>query len=109
MIAFLVVLVLALMAASWVFVGLMPLVWALIIGFVAGAIAKLLMPGRDPGGFFITALLGIGGALGATLIGRLVGLYQPGQNAGFIASVVGAFVLLAVYRMFAGSRNYAHF
>ncbi len=108
MVAFLVVLVLALMFASWVFVGLLPLLWAMVVGFVAGAIAKLLMPGRDPGGFLVTSLLGIGGALGATLMGRLIGFYQPGQNAGFIASIVGAIALLAIYRMFAGSRSYSH-
>ncbi|MEZ0372099.1 MAG: GlsB/YeaQ/YmgE family stress response membrane protein, partial [Candidatus Sericytochromatia bacterium] len=78
-------------------------------GFVVGAVAKLMMPGRDPGGMLITSLLGVGGALGATLMGRLVGLYQAGQTAGFIASVIGAFVLLLIYRLFAGSRSYAHF
>ncbi|PKL75928.1 MAG: hypothetical protein CVV27_12890, partial [Candidatus Melainabacteria bacterium HGW-Melainabacteria-1] len=63
MLAFVLILVLGLVIASYLFVGLMPVVWALLIGFVAGAIAKLLMPGKDPGGFFITALIGIGGAL----------------------------------------------
>ena len=109
MAVFLIVLVLGLAVAGYLFVGLMPVIWALVIGFIAGAVAKLLMPGRDPGGFLITALLGIGGALAATLMGRLVGFYQPGQNAGFIASVIGAFVLLLVYRLFARSRGYAHF
>jgi uncharacterized membrane protein YeaQ/YmgE (transglycosylase-associated protein family) len=65
---------------------------------VVGALAKFVMPGRDPGGFFVTALLGMGGALVATLLGRLVGLYGPGQGAGFLASIVGAIVVLLVYR-----------
>lgn len=109
MVAFLVVLVLALMVAGYVFIGLMPLFWALVIGFVVGAIAKFMMPGKDGGGFIITSLLGMGGALAATLMGRFVGFYQPGQSAGFIASVIGAFVLLVLYRIFAGSRSYANF
>ena len=74
--------------------------WAFIIGLVVGVIAKLLMPGKDPGGFIITGLLGIAGSLVATYIGQAVGWYQPGQSAGFILSVVGAVVLLALYRVF---------
>lgn len=109
MVAFLVVLVLAMVVAGYIFVGLMPLFWALLIGFVVGAIAKFVMPGKDGGGFIVTSLLGIGGALAATLMGRMAGLYTAGQSAGFIASVIGAFVLLALYRLFAGSRSYASF
>ena len=78
----------------------MSLIWTLIIGVVVGAIAKLLMPGRDPGGFFITMLLGIAGAFVGTFLGRALGLYAADQSAGFIASIVGAVILLAIYRLF---------
>jgi uncharacterized membrane protein YeaQ/YmgE (transglycosylase-associated protein family) len=74
--------------------------WALIIGLVVGAIAKLLMPGRDPGGFIVTMLLGVAGSLVATFLGRALGWYAPGQGAGFIASVLGAVLLLWIYRKF---------
>lgn len=75
---------------------------AFIIGLVVGVIAKFLMPGKDPGGFIITGLIGIGGSLLATWAGGELGLYQTGQTAGFIASVVGAMVLLGLYRMIKG-------
>jgi uncharacterized membrane protein YeaQ/YmgE (transglycosylase-associated protein family) len=75
------------------------LLWIIIIGFVAGAVAKLLMPGKDPGGFFITIVLGVAGALLSTLLGRLVGWYSPGDSAGFIGAVVGAIILLVIYRL----------
>ncbi len=71
----------------------------LVIGLVVGAIAKLLMPGKDPGGCIITILLGIAGAFLAGYLGQLVGWYQPGQPAGFIASVIGAMLLLLLYRL----------
>jgi uncharacterized membrane protein YeaQ/YmgE (transglycosylase-associated protein family) len=74
--------------------------WALIIGLVVGAVAKLLMPGRDPGGFIVTMLLGVAGALVATFLGRALGWYGGGQGAGFIASVLGAVLLLWIYRKF---------
>ncbi|MDM7995356.1 MAG: GlsB/YeaQ/YmgE family stress response membrane protein [Acidobacteriota bacterium] len=77
----------------------MHLLWIIIIGFVAGAVAKLLMPGKDPGGFFITIVLGVAGALLSTLLGRLVGWYSPGDSAGFIGAVVGAIILLVIYRL----------
>lgn len=77
----------------------MHLIWTILIGFVAGLVAKMLTPGRDPSGFFITAALGIGGSLAATYIGQFVGLYQAGQSAGFIGAVVGAILLLLVYRL----------
>jgi uncharacterized membrane protein YeaQ/YmgE (transglycosylase-associated protein family) len=80
------------------------ILWTLIIGLVVGAVAKLLMPGRDPGGCIITILLGIVGAFVAGYIGRAVGWYQPGQPAGFIASVVGAMLLLLIYRIIVGRK-----
>jgi uncharacterized membrane protein YeaQ/YmgE (transglycosylase-associated protein family) len=73
-------------------------IWMLFIGLIVGALAKLLMPGRDPGGIFVTMLIGVAGALVAGIIGRLLGLYGPGQGAGFIMSVLGAILLLAIYR-----------
>ncbi len=78
---------------------MLDLVWIILIGAVVGALAKFLMPGSDPGGFFVTALLGMAGALVATLLGRLAGLYGPGEGAGFVASIVGAIVVLFAYRM----------
>ena len=73
--------------------------WVILIGLVIGAVAKLLMPGKDPGGFVVTILLGIAGSLVATWIGRAVGWYGPEQSAGFIMSVIGAIVILAIYHM----------
>jgi uncharacterized membrane protein YeaQ/YmgE (transglycosylase-associated protein family) len=78
--------------------------WVILIGLVVGAVAKLLMPGKDPGGFIVTMLLGIAGSLIATWLGRVIGLYQEGQSAGFIMSVVGAVLLLAIYRAVAKRR-----
>lgn len=71
----------------------------IVIGLLAGAIAKLLMPGRDPGGCIITILLGIAGALLAGFIGKAVGWYEGGEAAGFLAAIVGAFIILFIYRM----------
>ncbi len=78
------------------------LLWEAIIGLIVGALAKFIMPGKDPGGIFITMLLGVAGALLATFIGSKVGLYQEGQRAGFLMSLVGAIILLAIYRLFKG-------
>jgi uncharacterized membrane protein YeaQ/YmgE (transglycosylase-associated protein family) len=75
----------------------MHLIWTLLIGLVIGAVAKFLMPGKDPGGIIITMLIGIAGSFVATYAGRALGWYQEGQAAGFIMSVVGAIVLLALY------------
>ena len=75
--------------------------WMLFIGLVVGALARLIMPGRDPGGIFVTMLLGIAGALVAGFIGRLLGFYASGQGAGFIMSVLGAILLLVLYRLIA--------
>ena len=72
----------------------------ILVGLIVGAIAKLLMPGRDPGGFFVTILIGIAGALAAGFLGKLIGLYrEPGTGPGWIMSVLGAIVLLAVWRV----------
>lgn len=71
----------------------------LVIGFLAGLIAKLLMPGRDPGGFIITILIGIAGAFVATFLGQALGWYGPGEGAGFIGAVVGSIIVLVLYRM----------
>ena len=73
--------------------------WVVLIGLVVGALAKLIMPGKDPGGFIVTILLGIAGSVVATWMGRAVGWYAEGQSAGFIISVIGAIVLLALYRL----------
>lgn len=82
----------------------MHLLWTLIIGLIIGAVAKLLMPGKDPGGFIITILLGIAGSFVATFLGQALGLYREGSGAGFIASVIGAMLLLFLYRMMTGRR-----
>lgn len=74
-------------------------IWEAIIGLVVGALAKFIMPGKDPGGIIITMLLGIAGAFIGTFIGRALGFYQEGQGAGFIMSLIGAIVLLALYRL----------
>ena len=78
--------------------------WWIIIGGIAGAIAKLLMPGRDPGGCLVTIILGIAGAFLAGWLGRAIGWYDGGEGAGFIAAIVGAFIILALYRLIAGRR-----
>lgn len=80
----------------------MEILWTIIIGFLAGIVAKFLMPGRDPGGFIITTLLGIAGAFVATYLGQAVGWYRAGDGAGFIGAIVGAIVILAIYRMVVG-------
>ena len=81
------------------------LLWIIIIGFVAGAVAKFIMPGKDPGGFFITTGLGIAGAVISTYLGRFIGWYQEGQSAGFIAAIVGAIIVLLVYRIIKKKRS----
>ena len=70
--------------------------WTILIGLIVGALAKLLMPGKDPGGFIVTILLGIAGSLVGTWLGRAVGWSQEGQSAGFIMSLIGAIILLAI-------------
>lgn len=76
------------------------LIWIGIIGLIVGALAKLIMPGKDPGGFWITMLLGIAGSEVATWIGRVIGLYGPDAKAGFLMSILGAIILLAIYHFF---------
>ena len=86
--------------------GLWVFLWTLIIGLVVGAIAKLLMPGRDPGGFIVTMLIGVAGALLAGFLGRALGWYtNPGEGPGIIASIIGAMLLLLLYRLFVGRRG----
>ena len=82
----------------------MSIVWMLVVGLIVGAIAKLLMPGRDPGGMVVTMILGVAGALVAGFLGRSLGWYREGEPVGILASVVGAILLLVVYRMFAKRR-----
>ena len=75
------------------------LIWTVVIGFVAGMIAKLILPGNNPGGFIMTAVLGIAGSFAAKFLGEMLHLYRPGQPVGFIGSVIGAIVLLAIYHL----------
>lgn len=77
----------------------------IVIGGLAGAIAKLLMPGRDPGGCIVTILLGIAGAVVAGYLGQLLNIYRPGDDVGFIAAIIGAFVILLIYRLIARRRR----
>ena len=77
----------------------------IVFGLIVGALAKLVMPGRDPGGIIVTILLGIVGAVLGGWIGQAVGLYGPNQPAGFLMSLLGAVVLLAIYRMIVGRRT----
>jgi uncharacterized membrane protein YeaQ/YmgE (transglycosylase-associated protein family) len=83
----------------------MAFVWTIIVGLIAGIIAKLIMPGKDPGGFIITILLGIGGALLFTFLGRLLGLYEADEGAGIIGGIIGAVLILWLYRLFLKRRK----
>ena len=74
-------------------------IWTILIGFVAGLIAKAVTPGTGPSGFWLTSILGIAGAIAATFIGQMMGWYSEGQPAGFIASVLGAVLLLVIYHL----------
>jgi len=82
---------------------MLSLLWTLLIGLVVGAVAKLLMPGKDPGGIWITMILGVAGSILATYLGQAIGWYQAGQTAGFIMSVIGAILLLILYRVIRGA------
>jgi uncharacterized membrane protein YeaQ/YmgE (transglycosylase-associated protein family) len=77
----------------------MGIIWTILIGFVVGLLAKMLTPGRDPSGFFITAAIGIAGSLLATFGGQALGLYHAGEPAGFVGSLIGAIILLAIYHV----------
>jgi uncharacterized membrane protein YeaQ/YmgE (transglycosylase-associated protein family) len=81
------------------------ILWMMIVGLVVGALAKLIMPGRDPGGIFVTMLLGIAGSLIGGALGRLIGFYGPNEGAGFIVSILGAILLLWLYRIFMRHRH----
>jgi uncharacterized membrane protein YeaQ/YmgE (transglycosylase-associated protein family) len=83
----------------------MEIIGTIIVGLIAGVIAKLLLPGKDPGGCIITILLGIAGAFVATYLGKLLGIYEPGETAGFIGAVIGAVIILLLYRMFLKRKN----
>ena len=84
----------------------MSILWTIIIGFIAGVIAKFIMPGdNEPAGFILTAILGIVGAFVATFLGQALGWYRPGEGAGLIGAVVGAIIVLLVYGMVAGRRR----
>ncbi len=83
----------------------MHILWTIIIGFVAGLIAKLLVPGRDGGGFILTTLLGIAGAFVAKYIGIAMGFYRDTDSVGFLAAVIGAILILVVYHLFRRSRT----
>jgi uncharacterized membrane protein YeaQ/YmgE (transglycosylase-associated protein family) len=78
----------------------MHIIWIILVGFVVGLLAKFVMPGRDPGGFFITAAIGIVGSLIATYGGQALGIYHADESAGFIGAFIGAIILLILYRMF---------
>ena len=73
--------------------------WVALIGLLVGAVAKLIMPGKDPGGFIVTMLMGIAGSFVATWIGQAIGWYREGQSAGFVMSVLGALLLLGIYHV----------
>jgi uncharacterized membrane protein YeaQ/YmgE (transglycosylase-associated protein family) len=84
----------------------MGIIWTIIIGFIAGVIAKIIMPGdNEPSGFILTAVLGIVGAFVATYLGQALGWYAPGEGAGLVGAVVGAIVVLFVYGLVAGRRR----
>ena len=83
----------------------MSILGTLIIGLLAGIVAKLIMPGRDPGGFIITMVLGVIGAFLATWLGQHLGWYAPGESAGFLGAVVGSIIILAIYRLFVSRRT----
>lgn len=80
----------------------MALLYTFLIGLLIGAVAKFLMPGRDPGGFIVTSIIGVIGSFLASYIGQTLGLYRIGEPSGFLASVLGAMLLLLIYRVIAG-------
>jgi uncharacterized membrane protein YeaQ/YmgE (transglycosylase-associated protein family) len=94
---------LAAVVAKWK--GIMGIIWTIIIGFIAGVIAKFIMPGRnEPSGFILTTILGIIGAFVATYLGQALGWYRPGEGAGLIGAVVGAIIVLFIWGLFTRQR-----
>ena len=86
----------------------MSIIWTIIVGFLAGVVAKFIMPGtNEPSGFVLTTLLGIVGAILASYLGQALGWYKAGEGAGFIGAVVGAIILLVIYGFFVGNRRAA--
>ena len=84
----------------------MGIIWTIIIGFLAGVVAKFIMPGKnEPSGFILTTILGIVGAFLSTWLGQALGWYRPGEGAGFIGAIVGAIIVLAIWGMIAGRRT----
>lgn len=83
----------------------MGIIWMIIIGLIAGAIAKLIMPGKDPGGFIVTILLGIAGSFVGGFLGRALGIGDGSATVGLLGSIIGALILLAIYRMVIGRRG----
>jgi uncharacterized membrane protein YeaQ/YmgE (transglycosylase-associated protein family) len=81
------------------------IIWTIVIGFIVGLLAKLVMPGKDPGGYIITAALGIAGSLIASYGGRALGIYGGDETAGFIGAFLGAIILLIIYRLFMRNRS----
>ncbi len=84
------------------------MIWTLLVGLVVGIVAKMIMPGRDPGGFIITMIIGVVGAMLAHYVGQGLGWYANNEPAGFIASVLGAVALLAIYRAVSGKNHIHH-
>lgn len=78
---------------------MLALIWEILIGLVIGVVAKLIMPGKDPGGVLVTIIIGIAGSIGATFLGQMIGWYKQGQSAGFMMSVLGAVLILWIYRL----------
>lgn len=78
---------------------MLALLWEILIGLVVGVIAKLIMPGKDPGGMLVTIIIGIAGSISATFLGQLIGWYKQGQSAGFMMSILGAVLILWIYRL----------
>ena len=83
----------------------MSIIWTILIGFIVGVLAKFVMPGKDPGGFFVTAAIGIIGSIIATYGGRALGIYSGEDTAGFIGAFIGAVVLLILYRLVMRGRS----
>jgi uncharacterized membrane protein YeaQ/YmgE (transglycosylase-associated protein family) len=86
-------------------IAMLHLLWTALIGLIVGALAKLIIPGKEPGGIFITMIIGIAGSFLGTYLGRAIGHYQPDQSAGFLMSLVGALILLGIYHLIKRSQT----